>query len=149
MKNILKKGSKFFLSALVILNSFMNTITVHAEETTTENDLDTITELGYLEDVFPDQIINENDTMMTDTTSCGTRYAMIYIENQYGFDYISHLYVGDKTVFCIEPMQLFIAGNDYVPDSAQWDEVKANDKLFGKSIIMVILTQDMKVKTIM
>ena len=77
MKNILKKGSKFFLSALVILNSFMNIITVHAEETTTENDLDTITELGYLEDVFPDQIINENDTMMTDTTSCGTRYAMI------------------------------------------------------------------------
>ena len=63
MKNILKKGSKFFLSALVILNSFMNIITVHAEETTTENDLDTITELGYLEDVFPDQIINENDTM--------------------------------------------------------------------------------------
>ena len=40
MKNILKKGSKFFLSALVILNSFMNTITVHAEETTTENDFD-------------------------------------------------------------------------------------------------------------
>ena len=39
----------------------MNIITVHAEETTTENDLDTITELGYLEDVFPDQIINEND----------------------------------------------------------------------------------------
>ena len=91
MKNILKKGSKFFLSALVILNSFMNIITVHAEETTTENDLDTITELGYLEDVFPDQIINENDVMMTDTTSFGTRYAMIYIENQYGFDYISHL----------------------------------------------------------
>ena len=80
MKNILKKGSKFFLSALVILNSFMNIITVHAEETTTENDLDTITELGYLEDVFPDQIINENDTMMTDTTSCGTRF-------------ISHIYM--------------------------------------------------------
>ena len=37
MKNILKKGSKFFLSALVILNSFMNIITVHAEKTTTEN----------------------------------------------------------------------------------------------------------------
>ena len=128
MKNILKKGSKFFLSALVILNSFMNIITVHAEETTTENDLDTITELGYLEDVFPDQIINENDTMMTDTTSCGTRYAMIYIENQYGFDYISHLYVGDKTVFCIEPMQLFIAGNDYIPDSAKWDELSESQR---------------------
>ena len=128
MKNILKKGSKFFLSALVILNSFMNTITVHAEETNTENDLDTITELGYLEDVFPDQIINENDVMMTDTTSYGTRYAMIYIENQYGFDYISHLYVGDKTVFCIEPMQLFVAGNDYVPDSAKWDELSETQR---------------------
>jgi hypothetical protein len=128
MKNILKKGSKFFLSALVILNSFMNTMTINAEETNTENDLDTITELGYLEDVFPDQIINENDTMTTDTTSYGTRYAMIYIENQYGFDYISHLYVGDKTVFCIEPMQLFVAGNDYVPDSTKWDELSETQR---------------------
>ena len=128
MKNILKKGSKFFLSALVILNSFMNTMAINAEETNTENDLDTITELGYLEDVFPDQIINENDVMMTDTTSYGTRYAMIYIENQYGFDYISHLYVGDKTVFCIEPMQLFVAGNDYVPDSAKWDELSETQR---------------------
>ena len=72
MKNILKKGSKFFLTALVILNSLMNTLPVHAEETTTdENDLDTIVELGNAEDVFPDQIINENDAMMTDTTSYG------------------------------------------------------------------------------
>lgn len=55
MKNILKKGSKFFLTALVILNSLMNTLPVHAEETTTdENDLDTIVELGNAEDVFPD-----------------------------------------------------------------------------------------------
>ena len=128
MKNILKKGSKFFLSALVILNSFMNTMAINAEETNTENDLDTITELGYLEDVFPNQIINENDVMMTDTTSYGTRYAMIYIENQYGFDYISHLYVGDKTVFCIEPMELFVAGNDYVPDSAKWDELSETQR---------------------
>ena len=128
MKNILKKGSKFFLSALVILNSFMNTMAINAEETNTENDLDTITELGYLEDVFSDQIINENDVMMTDTTSYGTRYAMIFIENQYGFDYISHLYVGDKTVFCIEPMQLFVAGNDYVPDSAKWDELSETQR---------------------
>ena len=53
MKNILKKGSKFFLTALVILNSLMNTLPVHAEETTTdENDLDTIVELGNAEDVL-------------------------------------------------------------------------------------------------
>ena len=128
MKDILKKCSKFFLSALVILNSFTSTMTISAEETNAEDDLDTITELGYLEDVFPDQIINENDVMMTDTTSFGTRYAMIYIENQYGFDYISHLYVGDKTVFCIEPMQLFVAGNDYVPDSAKWDELSESQR---------------------
>lgn len=128
MKNILKKSTKFFLSALVLLNSFMNTISIQAEETNTESDLDTITELGYLEDVFPDQIINENDAMLTDTTSCDTQYAMIYIANQYGFDYISHLYVGDKTVFCIEPMQLFIAGNNYVPDSAKWDELSETQR---------------------
>ena len=58
MKDILKKCSKFFLSALVILNSFTSTMTISAEETNAEDDLDTITELGHMEDVFPDQIIN-------------------------------------------------------------------------------------------
>ena len=42
MKNILKKGSKFFLTALVILNSMMNTIPVHAEEPTTDENLDSV-----------------------------------------------------------------------------------------------------------
>ncbi len=129
MKNILKKGSKFFLSALVILNSFMNTMTINAEEiTNTESDLDTITELGYLEDVFPDQIINENDIMLTDTTSEGTRYAKIYIDNQFGYDYVTQLYVGDKTVFCIEPMELFVSGNEYSEDTAKWDELSENQR---------------------
>lgn len=122
------KEMQQILSALVILNSFTSTMTISAEETNAGNDLDTIVELGNAEDVFPDQIINENDAMMTDTTSYGTRYAMIYIENQYGFDYISHLYVGDKTVFCIEPMQLFVADNDYVPDSAKWDELSETQR---------------------
>ena len=36
MKNILKKCSKFFLSALVILNSFTSTMTISAEETNAE-----------------------------------------------------------------------------------------------------------------
>ena len=33
------------------------------------------------------------------------------------------LYVGDKTVFCIEPMQLFTEGLDYHEDTAKWDEL--------------------------
>ena len=107
MKNILKKGSKFFLTALVILNSLMNTLPVHAEETTTdENDLDTIVELGNAEDVFPDLMPQSDGISLTDTTGTGSIYAMIHIANQYGFDYVQQLYVGDKTVFCIEPMQL-------------------------------------------
>lgn len=124
MKNILKKGSKFFLTALVILNSLMNTLPVHAEETTTdENDLDTIVELGNAEDVFPDLMPQSDGISLTDTTGTGSIYAMIHIANQYGFDYVQQLYVGDKTVFCIEPMQFFTEGLDYHQDTAKWDEL--------------------------
>ena len=124
MKNILKKGSKFFLTALVILNSLMNTLPVHAEETTTdENDLDTIVELGNAEDVFPDLMPQSDGISLTDTTGTGSIYAMIHIANQYRFDYVQQLYVGDKTVFCIEPMQLFTEGLDYHQDTAKWDEL--------------------------
>lgn len=124
MKNILKKGSKFFLTALVILNSLMNTLPVHAEETTTdENDLDTIVELGNAEDVFPDLMPQSDGISLTDTTGTGSIYAMIHIANQYGFDYVQQLYVGDKTVFCIELMQLFTEGLDYHQDTAKWDEL--------------------------
>ena len=124
MKNILKKGSKFFLTALVILNSLMNTLPVHAEETTTdENDLDTIVELGNAEDVFPDLMPQSDGISLADTTGMGSIYAMIHIANQYGFDYVQQLNVGDKTVFCIEPMQLFTEGLDYHEDTAKWDEL--------------------------
>ena len=124
MKNILKKGSKFFLTALVILNSLMNTLPVHAEETTTdENDLDTIVELGNAEDVFPDLMPQSDGISLADTTGTGSIYAMIHIANQYGFDYVQQLNVGDKTVFCIEPMQLFTEGLDYHEDTAKWDEL--------------------------
>ena len=123
MKNILKKGSKFFLTALVILNSMMNTIPVHAEEPTTDENLDSIVELGNIKDVFPDLVPQDNGVATLDMTDIGGRYAMIHINNQFGFDYISYLTVGDKTVFCIEPMQLFTEGLDYHEDTAKWDEL--------------------------
>ena len=123
MKNILKKGSKFFLTALVILNSMMNTIPVHAEEPTTDENLDSVVELGNIKDVFPDLVPQDNGVATLDMTDIGGRYAMIHIANQYGFDYISYLTVGDKTVFCIEPMQLFTEGLDYHEDTAKWDEL--------------------------
>lgn len=123
MKNILKKGSKFFLTALVILNSIMNTIPVHAEEPTTDENLDSVVELGNIKDIFPDLVPQDNGVATLDMTDIGGRYAMIHIANQYGFDYISYLTVGDKTVFCIEPMQLFTEGLDYHEDTAKWDEL--------------------------
>ena len=123
MKNILKKGSKFFLTALVILNSMMNTIPVHAEEPTTDENLDSIVELGNIKDVFPDLVPQDNGVATLDMTDIGGRYAMIHINNQFGFDYISYLTVGGKTVFCIEPMQLFTEGLDYHEDTAKWDEL--------------------------
>ena len=123
MKNILKKGSKFFLTALVILNSMMNTIPVHAEEPTADENLDSIVELGNIKDVFPDLVPQDNGVATLDMTDIGGRYAMIHINNQFGFDYISYLTVDDKTVFCIEPMQLFTEGLDYHEDTAKWDEL--------------------------
>lgn len=123
MKNILKKGSKFFLTALVILNSMMNTIPVHAEEPSTDENLDSVVELGNIKDVFPDLVPQDNGVATLDMTDIGGRYAMIHINNQFGFDYISYLTVGDKTVFCIEPMQLFTEGLDYHEDTAKWDEL--------------------------
>lgn len=123
MKNILKKGSKFFLTALVILNSMMNTLPVHAEEPTTDENLDSVVELGNIKDVFPDLVPQDNGVATLDMTDIGGRYAMIHINNQFGFDYISYLTVGDKTVFCIEPMQLFTEGLDYHEDTAKWDEL--------------------------
>lgn len=123
MKNILKKGSKFFLTALVILNSMMNTIPVHAEEPTTDENLDSVVELGNIKDIFPDLVPQDNGVATLDMTDIGGRYAMIHINNQFGFDYISYLTVDDKTVFCIEPMQLFTEGLDYHEDTAKWDEL--------------------------
>lgn len=123
MKSILKKGSKFFLTALVILNSMMNTISVHAEEPTTDENLDSVVELGNIKDIFPDLVPQDNGVVTLDMTDIGGRYAMIHINNQFGFDYISYLTVGDKTVFCIEPMQLFTEGLDYHEDTAKWDEL--------------------------
>ena len=127
MKNILKKGSKFFLTALVILNSLMNTLPVHAEETTTdENDLDTIVELGNAEDVFPDLMPQSDGISLTDTTGTGSIYAMIHIANQYGFDYVQQLYVGDKTVFWII-IRILQNGMNYLNKLV---------RISGKSIIM-------------
>ena len=128
MKNILKKGSKFFLTALVILNSMMNTLPVHAEEPTTDENLDSVVELGNIKDVFPDLVPQDNGVATLDMTDIGGRYAMIHIANQYGFDYISYLTVGDKTVFCIEPMQLFTEGLDYHEDTAKWDELSESTR---------------------
>ena len=58
MKNILKIASKFFLTTLVILNSMTNTLTVHAQETDSNEDYseatETITQLGTAENVFPE-----------------------------------------------------------------------------------------------
>ena len=88
MKNILKKGSKFFLTALVILNSLMNTLPVHAEETTTdENDLDKIVELGNAEDVFPDLMPQSDGISLTDTTGTGSIIRIL----QNGMSYLKKL----------------------------------------------------------
>ena len=93
MKNILKKGSKFFLTS-ISYSQFVDeyfTGTCFEETTTDENDLDTIVELGNAEDVFPDLMPQSDGISLTDTTGTGSIYAMIHIANQYGFDYVQRI----------------------------------------------------------
>ena len=151
MKNILKKGSKFFLTALVILNSLMNTLPVHAEETTTdENDLDTIVELGNAEDVFPDLMPQSDGISLTDTTGTGSIYAIIHIANQYGFDYVQQLYVGDKQYsvlsLCSFLQKAWIIMK--IPQNGM-NYLNKRVRISGKSIIMDMVILDIKQKNTM
>ena len=126
MKDKIKRILNTFLAILMLFTTLTsNVMPVLAQENELDglSELDTITELGPLEEVFP-QLNQENSGIAPYAmTSIGARYAKIFIPNEFGFDYISHLYVDGQTVFCIEPMKLFDAGLDYSKDTVKWDEL--------------------------
>lgn len=132
MKQKLMKTLNLLLTLLLFVTSLAsNTTPLLALENDiggNENPVDVIRELGTLEDVFP-QLNPENEGIMTlSMTSIGERYGKIYIANQYGYDYISHLYVDGETVFCIEPMALFKGGLDYYEDTVAWDSLSETQR---------------------
>lgn len=99
MKNILKKASKFFLTTLVILNSMTNTLSVHAQETDSNEDYseatETITQLGTVEDVFPEayEDMYTNPYARLTPGFASERLARINGMGVYGYDYIRKLTV--------------------------------------------------------
>ncbi len=117
------KLSKIFFITLLLFSSLCCKVIVHGDD-----ELDTITKLGTIDEVFPNQVINENSIMLASVTNEGEWIAKIYIENERGYDYIAVNRVGDKTVFCIEPMALFVGGQEYVEDSAKWSDLSDSQR---------------------
>ncbi len=119
----MKKLTKIFFTILLLFSSLVAKVSISADD-----DLDTITTLGTIDEVFPNQIISEDSIMLTSVTNEGSWISKIYIENERGFDYIAVNKVGDKTVFCIEPMALFVGGQEYVEDTAKWSDLSDSQR---------------------
>ena len=114
MINKHKKMLKLLLVALIAFTSLKLTFTsIHAEENNNESN-DVITELGSYDELF-------GNPRSRDMTSVGTRYARVSLSHD--VDYVTHIYVGGKTVFCIEPMRLFQGNQDYHVDTVYWDNL--------------------------
>lgn len=131
MKEKIKKLLSTIMTAFILITSLNIGITpVFAEETTPNSGemIDTIRELGTIEEVFPELANSQSNKMSRAITSVGERYGKVFLDNQFGFDYITHLYVDGKTVFCIEPMELFTAGQEYYEDTAKWDELSEQQR---------------------
>ena len=130
---MIKKLFRILIALLIGISTFSGTgkITVHAEEEEeipySEDPIDIIAELGPSYEVFPET--NPDRLMLRGVnTSIGTRMGMIYIDNQFGYDYLSYLYVGGEIVFCIEPMALFEDGIEYDENYAKWDDLSESQR---------------------
>lgn len=124
---MLKKLIKTLMVTLMVITTFFSagTSPVYAEDEEeipySDDFVDVITELGPSYEVFPET--DPGRVMLRGVnTSIGTRMAKIYIANQFGYDYISYLYVGGNVVFCIEPMMLFEDGIEYEENYAKSPE---------------------------
>jgi len=130
---MIRKLFRTLLALLIVVSSFSGTSShvVHAEENEeipySEDPIDIITELGNSYDVFP-QTKPRMMLMSGESTTIGDRMGMIYIDNQFGYDYLSYLYVGGKTVFCIEPMMLFSEGVEYTENYTKWDDLSESQR---------------------
>ena len=129
---MIRKLFRTLLALLIVVSSFSGTgkTIVHAEDEEipySEDPTDIITELGTSYDVFP-QTKPRMLLKAGGTSRLGERMGMIYINNQFGYDYLTYLYVGDKTVFCIEPMQLFVEDMEYTENYTKWDDLSESQR---------------------
>lgn len=128
MKNLFKKTGKLFLTLLVLLNSAFQITPVFAEE----NDpidyseaVETITELGIAEEVFPELFMEETANPKLRMTPGFGSEPIVRINGVgvYGYDYIRILTVGGNVVFCIEPWALFATDHDYPVNTIKWNDL--------------------------
>lgn len=130
---MIRKLFRTLLALLVVVSSFsgMGKTTVHADEEEEipykDEPQDVITELGPSYEVFP-QTNPDRPMLRGETTTLGERVGFIYIDNQFGYDYITYLYVGDKQVYCIEPMALFSDGVEYEENYTAWDDLSESQR---------------------
>lgn len=127
MKEKIKKVFNTFLTLMMLFTTLTTPIPLHAMEKSDplNSELDFIQELGPVKEVFSE---TDKNISTYGITSYGERYGKVYLPNQFGFDYISHLYVDGKTVFCIEPMQLFTEGQEYTEDTVAWDQLSEQQR---------------------
>ena len=127
-----RKTCRLLLAVLLILSSLaLRPSPAKADEYQDEDgSVTTITELGSdFYEIFPQfkpKEAPEGKPMLKSTggeSTLGEPYAFIYIDNWRGFDWVAHLTVGDKVVFCIEPMVDFISGQWYEEDTAKWEDL--------------------------
>ena len=129
---MLRKTCRFILAVLLLIGSFaLRPLPAKAEEPVDEDgSVTTITELGSdFYEIFPQFKPKEESSgkpmlkLSGGESTLGEPYAFIYIDNWRGFDWVAHLTVGDKEVFCIEPMVDFVSGQWYEEDTTKWEEL--------------------------
>ena len=79
------------LASLILFSSAISKLRIPYSE----DPIDIITELGNSYDVFP-QTKPRMMLMSGESTTIGDRMGMIYIDNQFGYDYLSYLCVGGR-----------------------------------------------------
>ena len=104
------------LASLILFSSAISKLRIPYSE----DPIDIITELGNSYDVFP-QTKPRMMLMSGESTTIGDRMGMIYIDNQFGYDYLSYLCVGGRIT--VQDGNLDGKSNPFIEAMTDWHEV--------------------------
>ena len=124
----MKKITKFIVATAMAILFIPIGGTVFAQTGNQEAEYGWSEEQLYVEslDYEPETESSEEDSnneiaLMSDLSK-GTRKAWIHMDNEYGYDYITDLYIDGNISYCIEPMVVISATTGYGATIA-WDEL--------------------------